>query len=353
MVRFHKAYWVRAASVCFWLWLGFVLCASAGRAMVAGQNVVGLLIAALSAVATWHAVFREGVAMRQVERSLIKEAVAKPLIHPQVQPVEPAKFEPLHYWKALWVASDLSAAAAHHAMEANAASLNRHPLIVLDDLGAGRVAILRNPNVPWVRDLDWKRFESELVVMEVLCRVESWIDSWDKDAPAAADQAMQQAMTVQNKAETLSALRAYIEGGGVNEPELSGVKERPIVYLTSTPQMRVLGNLLVARWLLRHLPGAMSRAQAQPALLLRWSEAEVVRHHLIQLPNPGWIAGQGGNLALLYFNEDAQSQGTALEKSVVVALIEAFVYEATHGNSSASIDQQRAAFDAAMASRTS
>ena len=58
MVRFHKGILGARASVYFWLWLGFVLYASAGRAMVAGQNVVGLLIAALSAVATWHAVFR-------------------------------------------------------------------------------------------------------------------------------------------------------------------------------------------------------------------------------------------------------------------------------------------------------
>lgn len=352
MARFHKAYWVRAASVCFWLWLGFVLCASAGRAMVAGQNAVGILIAALSAVATWHAVFREGVAMRHVEQSLIKEAVARPMIRPESQPIEPAKFEPLHYWKTLWVASDLSAAAAHRAMDSAATLLNRHPLIVLDDLGAGRIALLRNPNVPWVRDLDWKRFERELVLMEVLHRVEAWIDSWDKQAPAAADQAMQQAMTVQNKAETLSALRAYIEGGGINEPELSGVKETPIVYLTSTPPVRVMGNLLVARWLLRHLPGAMSRAQAQPALLLRWSEAEVVRQQLVKLPTPGWIAGQGGNLALLFFNEDAPAQGTALDKATIIAMIDAFVFEATKGNSSASTEQQRRAFEAAMASST-
>lgn len=322
--------------------------------MVAGQNAVGILIAALSAVVTWHAVFCEGAAMRHVEHSLIKEAVARPMIHPEISSSEPAKFEPQHYWKALWVASDLSAAAAHRAMESATTLLNRHPLIVLDDLGAGRVAILRNPSVPWVRDLDWKRLEQELVVMEVLRRVEKWIESWDKDTPTKADQAMQQAMTIQSKAKTLSELRAYIEGRYEKTLQVFGVNEEPpIAYLLGTPQMRVLGNLLVARWLLRHLPGAMSRAQAQPTLLLRWSEAEVVRHHLVQLPNPGWIAGQGGNLALLYFNEDAQSQGTALDKSVVIAMIDAFVYEATHGNSTASIDQQRAAFDAATASPTS
>ena len=38
--------------------------------------------------------------------------------------------------------------------------------------------------------------------MEVLRRVEKWIESWDKDTPTKADQAMQQAMTIQSKAKT-------------------------------------------------------------------------------------------------------------------------------------------------------
>lgn len=349
MIQVHKAYWHRVFAVCFWLWISFILCASAARAMVVGQNLIAILIAALAAVATWHAVFREGTALRHVERTLFKEAVARPLIHPQVPPSEPAKFEPASYRKPLFVPSDLSSAAAAQAMESNTPKLSRHPLIVLDDLEAGRVALLRNPSVPWVRQLDWKRFERELVLMEVLHRVELWIGSWDKEAPAAADQAMQQAMTVQNKAETLAALRTYMEGGGVNEPELSGVNEPPIVYLTGPPPMRVLGNLLIARWLLRHLPGAMARAQARPELLLRWSEAEVVRAQLVKLPNPGWITGQGGNLALIYFNEDAPSQGTSLEKEVVLSMISAFVFEATQGNSTASAEQQKTAFEAANA----
>ena len=113
----------------------FVLCASAGRAMVAGQNAVGILIAALSAVVTWHAVFCEGAAMRHVEHSLIKEAGSAADDPPGDPSSEPAKFEPQHYWKALWAVSDLSAAAAHRAMESATTLLNRHPLIVLDDLG--------------------------------------------------------------------------------------------------------------------------------------------------------------------------------------------------------------------------
>ena len=118
--------------------------------------------------------------------------------------------------------------------------------------------------------------------MEVLRRVEKWIESWDKGEPAAANQAMQQAMTVQNKAETHRRCELTSRGRR-QRTRASGSRNSPIVYLTSTPQMRVLGNLLVARWLLRHLPGAMSRAQAQPALLLRWSRRKWFAT-IVQLP---------------------------------------------------------------------
>ena len=314
-------------------------------------GLIGLLVLACIPLYVWPAYKKN---LDQYRASKLSKAAPASAV-PPAPVLVPVEFNIDTYWKPRHVPGDLSASVFRATVEGQAKNLWKHPVIVIRDPALGRLIVLRNNQVPWVKAIRWEKLEIELTIAEILGRVRRWASTWhDQFHPckATAD-ALQEAVACQSGEALVQWLDGFLRGKIIdNEPVIGTPPHLSVLeQLTGSPSERSKGRERVCAALLRHKPGCIQveiKDDKLPAGLA-WKEAAGLEQLILKLPAPGWIGLLSGYAALLYDDSDlVGADGTVLAWEKIDEILTEQFDEASCKMAGAAEDIRRAVFSSEM-----